>query len=176
MNDSQDAIHRIIEAFERSDWSEIDIRSGDVHVHLTAHRHDGGGDARAASTSPAPRQALETVPTGGDEAATRDIASDRASDRASDVASDGALDGAHIVVAPSPGIFWSSPAPGLPAFASVGDAVDPSTTLCIVEVMKLMSHLKAGVTGELVAVYGRNGERVQKGEALFAIAPAGSVP
>jgi biotin carboxyl carrier protein len=44
--------------------------------------------------------------------------------------------------------------------------------VCIVEVMKLMTHVKAGVTGEVVAVYGKNGVSVQKGEALFAIAPS----
>jgi acetyl-CoA carboxylase biotin carboxyl carrier protein len=159
VKDSQDAIHRIIEAFERSDWAEIDIRSGDVHVHLAAHRHH---TAPGNTATAQPSVLTQAVAAHDDE---------RAPSRAD---AEAPLDGAHIVVSPSPGIFWCSPAPGLPPFAAVGDSVEPSTTLCIVEVMKLMSHLKAGVAGEVVAVYGRNGERVQKGEALFAIAPTGS--
>ena len=77
-------------------------------------------------------------------------------------------------MSPSPGILWRSPEPGLPPFADVGDTLDASATVCIVEVMKLMNHVKAGVSGEVVAVYSGNGETVQKGQALFAIAPAGS--
>lgn len=163
MNDSQDAIHRIIDAFERSDWSEIDIRSGDVRVHLTAHRHDTTPAQPSSTTSPA--QTVADAHSAGDHVTSPPEAGG---------GSDLALDGAHVVVSPSPGIFWCAPAPGQPPFAAIGDLVEPSTTLCIVEVMKLMSHLKAGVAGEVVAIYGRNGERVDKGEALFAIAPAGS--
>ena len=38
MSSSLDAIRRVVEAFERSDWSEIDVRSGDVRVHLATGR------------------------------------------------------------------------------------------------------------------------------------------
>ncbi len=77
------------------------------------------------------------------------------------------------MVTPSPGVFWRAPEPGLPPFVDVGDVVDASATVCIIEVMKLMNHLKAGVSGTVVAVYGRNGEAVGKGEAMFAISPSG---
>jgi acetyl-CoA carboxylase biotin carboxyl carrier protein len=167
VNDSRDAIHRIIEAFERSDWSEIDIRSGDVHVHLAAHRHETAPAPTTGGAGPHPTAPAAQQTDAG-------ASSPLHPDAAFDVPLDAALDGAHVVVSPSPGIFWCSPAPGQPPFAAIGDLVEPSTTLCIVEVMKLMSHLKAGVAGEVVAVYGRNGERIQKGEALFAIAPTGS--
>jgi biotin carboxyl carrier protein len=40
--------------------------------------------------------------------------------------------------------------------------------------MKLMNHVKAGIGGEVVAVYCDNGTTVRKGQALFAIAPSGS--
>jgi biotin carboxyl carrier protein len=77
-----------------------------------------------------------------------------------------------VVVSPSPGIFWRSPEPGAPPFADVGDTIDASATVCIVEVMKLMNHLKADVDGTVVAVYGVNGVAVEKGQPLFAIAPS----
>ena len=148
MSKSQDAIKRVVEAFERSEWSEIDVRSGDVRVHLSTST-----PAAPQTTTPAPapdsagddRAAVEPAPTG-----------------------------AHIVVSPSPGIFWRSPEPGSPPFADVGHILDASATVCIVEVMKLMNHVKADVSGEGVAVYCENGVAVQKGQALFAIAPSGS--
>jgi biotin carboxyl carrier protein len=151
----EDAIKRVVEAFERSDWSEIDIRWGDVRVHLVTSGHP----APAAATPPA------VVPP----AEHRDIA--RGAGPASGDATPTA--GAHVVVAPSPGIFWRSPEPGLPPFVDVGQSVDAFVTVCIVEVMKLMNHVKAGISGTVVAVYGENGVAVRKGEALFAIAPDG---
>ena len=162
MTSSRDAIKRVIEAFERSEWSEIDVRSGTVRVHLatsapvTEHR-----------ASDAPR-----VPDGHEVSDTT---------RVSEITGEqpSACDqpppaGAHLVVSPSPGIFWRSPEPGSPPFADVGATVAASATMCIVEVMKLMNHVKAGVGGEVVAVYCENGVAVQKGQLLFAIAPSGS--
>ena len=64
----------------------------------------------------------------------------------------------------------------MPPFADVGHTVEASATLCIVEVMKLMNHVKASVSGEVVAVYCENGVAVQKGQALFAIVPADASP
>ena len=77
-------------------------------------------------------------------------------------------------MSPSPGIFWRSPEAGLPPFADAGHPGVAAATVCIVEVMKLMNHVKAGVSGVVVAVYVENGAAVHKGQALFAIAPSGS--
>jgi biotin carboxyl carrier protein len=54
----------------------------------------------------------------------------------------------------------------------LGHTVEASATVCIVEVMKLMNHVKASVSGEVVAVYCENGVAVRKDQALFAIAPS----
>jgi biotin carboxyl carrier protein len=76
------------------------------------------------------------------------------------------------VVSPSPGIFWRSPEPGRPPFVELGHTVERSATVCIVEVMKLMNHVKAGISGEVVGVYCENGAAVRKDQALFAIVPS----
>jgi acetyl-CoA carboxylase biotin carboxyl carrier protein len=162
---SQDAIKRVVEAFERSDWSEIDVRSGDLRVHLATSAPAG---ATVANSSAATDRSA-TDPTGEEPAA------EERDPTVTAVASSPPA-GAHVVVSPSPGILWRSPEPGRPPFADVGHTVDASTTVCIIEVMKLMSHLKAGISGEVVAVYGQDGVAVQKGQALFAIAPSGSTP
>jgi len=153
---SQDAIRRVVEAFERSDWSEIDVRFGDVRVRL-ATRADTTADATA-----------DASPVRGEPDAEAPGPSITAEPAASIPA------GAHVVVAPSPGIYWRSPEPGAPPFADVGQVVEASATVCIVEVMKLMNHVKAGVGGQVVAVYGTDGVAVHKGQVLLAIDPAGS--
>jgi acetyl-CoA carboxylase biotin carboxyl carrier protein len=155
--DAINAIKRVVEAFERSEWSEIDVRSGDLRVHLSKAAPTASLTTTPATTAPAgdERMAVEPEPS-----TTAPVNSPPR--------------GADVVVSPSPGIFWRSPEPGLPPFADVGHTVDASATVCIVEVMKLMNHVKAGVSGEVVAVFCDNGVAVQKGQALFAIAASRS--
>ena len=179
MSGSLDAIRRVVAAFERSDWSEIDVRSGDVRVHLAT-----GAPADAPSPAPAADPAATSVPAPSPAASTTsggpapdgadDDPATAASDRPSTTSATLLPAGAHVVVSPSPGILWRSPEPGAPPFADIGDVVDAAATVGIVEVMKLMTHVKAGVSGEIVVVCVENGVAVQKGEPLFAIAPSGS--
>ena len=158
VSSSLDAIRRVVEAFERSDWSEIDVRSGDVRVHLATGAPSNSPAGSPETTSgPAAPPAPPTNAGGPAPELTTVLPTD-----------------AHVVVSPSPGILWRSPEPGAPPFADIGDVVDASATVGIVEVMKLMTHVKAGVGGEIVAVCVENGVAVQKGEPLFAIAPSGS--
>jgi acetyl-CoA carboxylase biotin carboxyl carrier protein len=77
------------------------------------------------------------------------------------------------VTAPSVGLFWRSPKPGAPPFVDVGDEVRADDTVCIVEVMKLMNHVRAGVAGTVRAVHPENGQMVEHGDPLFTIEPAG---
>jgi biotin carboxyl carrier protein len=159
----QDAVRRVVEAFERSDWAEIDVRAGNLRVHLSTS---------APTTTPSPT--ATPAPTG--RSGRDDPGDDRAVPQPETAAtvSVNPPPGSHVVVSPSPGILWRSPEPGAPPFADVGHTVDASATVCIIEVMKLMNHVKAGASGEVVAVYGENGVAVKKGQALFAIAPSGS--
>ena len=41
----------------------------------------------------------------------------------------------------------------------------------IIEVMKLMNSVRAGVRGEVVAILAANGEMVEQGEALMLVRP-----
>jgi biotin carboxyl carrier protein len=75
------------------------------------------------------------------------------------------------VTAPSPGTFYRSPAPGEPPYVDVGSVVEPQTQVCILEVMKLMNPIHAGVAGTVVEVCRNNGGPVQYGDVLFRIAP-----
>ena len=159
MSSAEDAIKRVVEAFERSRWSEIDVRWGELRVHLVSSDQPAAGSASAPLAAPPPERG--DPPDEPARAARSGTASDQPP-------------GTHVIAAPSPGIFWRSPEPGSPPFADVGDAVEASATVCIVEVMKLMNHVKAGVAGRVVAVYGENGVAVGKGQALFAIDPSGS--
>jgi len=75
------------------------------------------------------------------------------------------------VRAPMVGTFYRAPAPGEPPLVEVGDDVDTETTVCIIEVMKLMNSTVAGVRGTIVEVCVENASPVQYGEVLFRVRP-----
>jgi acetyl-CoA carboxylase biotin carboxyl carrier protein len=76
------------------------------------------------------------------------------------------------VKAPMLGTFYRAEAPGQPPFVEVGSRIDPDSTVCIIEVMKMMNSVPAGTTGTIAAVCAENGELVEYGEPLFRVRPA----
>lgn len=74
-----------------------------------------------------------------------------------------------FVTSPMVGTFYSSSAPGQASFVKVGDAVDASTVVCIIEAMKVMNEVKAGQKGQIVEVLVQNGQPVEFGTKLFRI-------
>jgi acetyl-CoA carboxylase biotin carboxyl carrier protein len=76
------------------------------------------------------------------------------------------------VVAPMVGTFYRAPAPGEPPFVEVGSAVAAQTQVCILEVMKLMNSVVAGVEGVVAEVCRENGASVEYGDVLFRVRPA----
>lgn len=80
-------------------------------------------------------------------------------------------DGLVDVTAPMVGTFYRAAAPGEAPYVDVGSVVEPDTQVCILEVMKLMSAVAAGVTGTIAEICRSNGEAVQFGDVLFRIAP-----
>ena len=74
--------------------------------------------------------------------------------------------------APRLGTFYRAEAPGAEPFVDVGTEVDPGTVVCLIEVMKMMNSIQAGVAGTIVEVCAENAQMVQFGEPLFRIDPA----
>ena len=77
----------------------------------------------------------------------------------------------RAVRSPMVGTFYRSPLPGEPPFVEIGQAVEPDTVLCIIEVMKLMNSIEAGVRGTVREIFVANGTAVDAGEVLMAIEP-----
>jgi acetyl-CoA carboxylase biotin carboxyl carrier protein len=86
-----------------------------------------------------------------------------------------ALDEADVrsVVAPLLGTFYRAPKPGEPPFVEVGAQVEAETIIGIIEVMKLMNTVRAGVQGTVVDILGRDGTLVEYGEVLLRVRTSG---
>lgn len=76
-----------------------------------------------------------------------------------------------VIAAPMPGTFYRAPAPGADPFVEPGARVEPGTIVGIIEVMKMMNSIPAGVAGTVVSVEVENGEAVEHGQPLFRIEP-----
>jgi biotin carboxyl carrier protein len=75
------------------------------------------------------------------------------------------------VTAPMVGTVYGAVAPGEPPIVEVGCAIDEETTVCIIEVMKVMNSIAAGVRGTIVEVCFDNASPVQYGDLLFRVRP-----
>ena len=67
------------------------------------------------------------------------------------------------------GTFYRAPSPGAKPFVEVGGRVQPDDTVCLLEVMKLFSSLKAGVAGTVEKILAENATLVAAGQALILI-------
>jgi biotin carboxyl carrier protein len=69
------------------------------------------------------------------------------------------------------GTFYRAEAPGAAPFVDVGTRVDAGSTVCLIEVMKMMSSIAAGVAGTIVEVCADNAQLVEHGQPLFRVKP-----
>ena len=73
--------------------------------------------------------------------------------------------------APTVGTFYRAPRPGAPPFVDVGARVEPQTTIGIIEIMKLMNAVPAGVVGEIREVCVVDGDPVEYDQVLMRVSP-----
>ena len=182
MSLSQEDLVQVLELFAASDWEELDLVSGDVRVAVSKTGHGTFTSAlRGAAppmTSPLPpaSPAPQPAPPAAAPSAAPSAA-DTSSPAAAPPAAASPIDeepppGHEAVRSPTLGTFYVAGKPGTPPIVQPGDIVAPDDTLGIVEVMKLMNPIKAGVAGEVVKVCARNTELVEYDRVLFWIRPA----
>lgn len=68
-----------------------------------------------------------------------------------------------------PGTFYRAPSPGAANFVEVGSHVEEHTIIGIIETMKVMSSVAAGVTGEIVEIVAENGVMVDRDGILMRV-------
>ncbi len=83
----------------------------------------------------------------------------------------GPPDGFHPILAPMLGTFYRAPAPGATPFVDVGARVEKETVVCLIEVMKMMNAVPAGIVGTVVEVCAENAAVVEYGAPLFRVEP-----
>jgi acetyl-CoA carboxylase biotin carboxyl carrier protein len=74
-----------------------------------------------------------------------------------------------MVSAPLLGTFYRAPKPGAAPFVEIGSQVAEDTIVGIIEVMKLMNTVRAGVRGKVTQILARDGALVEYGETLLRV-------
>ncbi len=78
---------------------------------------------------------------------------------------------AILVRSPMVGTFYRQPSPDAAPFVEVGQTVEAGSTLCIVEVMKLMNSINAGARGTITHIVVDNAGLVEPGQILMVMDP-----
>jgi acetyl-CoA carboxylase biotin carboxyl carrier protein len=144
-------IAEIARLLDESHFTDLKLETGGLKLRIRrqggnyAPRYEDEEEEAAEAQTPSP----EPMPLGQEAGAARA----------------GEVD----VPAPLLGNFYEAPRPGDPPFIKPGDKVDEETIIGIIEVMKLMNPIRAGVSGTVVAILAQNGSAVEEGEALIRV-------
>lgn len=158
---SHQDIDAIVALFQESNWEEMHLTLGGTELFLSKHPDAKLPGPQSASTP-------ETAPAIGHRATVEASPVPRSSATPSKVPA-----GWTVVRAPSLGSFYRAPKPGAAAFCAQGDTIGPEDELCLIEVMKLFTTVRAGVAGILREIYVKDGDMVEFDQPLFLVEPHG---
>ena len=144
-------VKKLIEMMEESDISEIEIKEGEDSVRISR----GGivvplSELKLPDQNPTVDRKMEPVAEHLESAGDKPLIG-------------------HVVGAPMVGTFYGAPSPSSAPFVETGDLVKEGDTLCIIESMKMMNHIKAEQAGKIEAILVANEEPVEFDQPLFTI-------
>ena len=160
MSLSDDDVREILRIIDESDLAELEIETEGFSLYVRRGGGDGEASSRPRVRHVTERGTARPAPGGPDASASP----------AAPAAEIG--DGLVAINAPMLGTFYRAEAPGQPPFVEVGSPVEPDTIVCIIEVMKMMNSIPAGVAGTIAAVQADNAQLVEYGQPLFGVEPA----
>jgi acetyl-CoA carboxylase biotin carboxyl carrier protein len=143
---SDEDIREILRLIDESAVDELRIETPEFKLHVRRGGAPAAEDIAWAAPAPPPVVAAREEPNGSDDAVTID--------------------------APMLGTFYAAQEPGAEPFVKVGARVEPDTVVCLIEVMKMMNSIQAGLSGTVVEVCAENAGLVEYGAPLFRVEPA----
>jgi acetyl-CoA carboxylase biotin carboxyl carrier protein len=148
MSLTDEDVREILRLIDESDLDELHIETENFVLHVSK---GAGGDGASMTPLLGVREASPT----------------RTPERPEEPKSDGA----HTIDSPMLGTFYRAERPGADPFVDIGTEVEPDTIVCIIEVMKMMNSVPAGVSGMIAEVCCDNAALVEYGQPLFRVDP-----
>lgn len=158
MSLSHEDVVRIIQLLDASHFDELSLEAEGVKLNI---RRNGAGDSSASTRSIAQNPVVSAAKPAA-PAQTPIVP----------VQSSAANEGLIEVKAPMLGAFYGAPKPGADPFVSPGSVITKDTVIGIIEVMKLMNSVSAGVEGTVVETLVSDGDLVEFDQVLMRVRPA----
>jgi acetyl-CoA carboxylase biotin carboxyl carrier protein len=154
-------LHYLVRLMKRYDLTALDVSDGSVQIKLRRRSPHG------ESTTPLAPQAISL-------GASNQSSSHMPAKPPMEPLPAATSPAPKTVVIESPmvGTYYSSSAPDLPPFVSVGSLVQQNSIVCIIEAMKVFTDIPANVAGTIAEVLVKNGQPVEYGQPLFRVIPA----
>lgn len=150
-------VHSLIELFTHSEWDELRLEIDGDELLLST-------DSNAQMTTPAATAAARpTAPMPPPASAASAISAAPPATRPRNWV---------CVKAPNLGTFYTSPAPDAAPYVTPGATVTTETEVCLIEVMKLFTTVRAGISGTVREIAAQDGDMVEYDQALLWIEPA----
>jgi acetyl-CoA carboxylase biotin carboxyl carrier protein len=142
-------VAEIMRIVEQSAFDELSLEIDGIK--LTLRRTGAAGELSHSVTTPSIDDgAAATVPAAAQAAASG--------------AADASL---QDITSPMLGTFYRAPKPGSAPFVAVGSVVDEDSVIAIIEVMKLMNTVRAGVKGVITEILAADETLVEFGDILM---------
>jgi acetyl-CoA carboxylase biotin carboxyl carrier protein len=158
---SPEDVQEILAILDGSSFDELHIEMDDLKISLRR-------SAAAASGLPF-QKPFGSSDAGGTHAPVR-AATDAPKAQVIQSASATEANGAEVV-APMLGVFFRAPRPGADPYIQIGSRVAPDSIIGIIEVMKFMNAVPAGISGEVVEILAPDGQLIEFGQALLRVRP-----
>ena len=143
-------IRHLVRLMQRYDLTAIDLGDGPSKIRLRRRGSEvaatapppptaPGPPAAAAPPSPIPVTPVAATPAGA------------------------------VIESPMVGTFYSSSGPDSPPFVTPGSTIRVETTVCVIEAMKVLTEIPAGIAGTVAECLVKNGQPVEFGQPLFLL-------
>jgi len=160
-------IESLVELFNQSDWQEMHLKTDELEIFLSNDPAATGPSQSAATT------AATTAVANGEAVNEPTVAASDAGPTTTAAKVTEVAEGMAAVSAPNLGTFYRAPKPGSPPYVEIGQKIDADTEVCLIEVMKLFTPVRAGVAGIVCEICIDDGQMVEFGELLVVIDPQG---
>jgi acetyl-CoA carboxylase biotin carboxyl carrier protein len=166
---TEDDVIQILKLVEQSTFDELQLETGELKLVV---RKKGCGPAVVESGSTVTgTTSVSLAPARGPGIPVSEP--DRRKDRKTKTVAE--KEGLVPIKAPLLGTVYRRPSPEAPPFVEVDSFVKEDDTVCLIEVMKVFTALKAGVRGQITEILVETNEMVEYGQPLFLVKPeAGS--
>lgn len=153
-------IAELMQALERSGFDSLQIETADIKLALSKGETKTLESAPKPTSAAAPQTSIPAAPVARQQHTQKTSAPSASVD--SDLFS---------VTSPIMGQFYRAPDPSSPPFVQVGSQVEESSTLGLIEVMKVFNAVTAGVKGTIVEICVEDAQTIDMGQVLFRIRP-----